>query len=675
MSHHMVNISAVSVWSRTLCALLISMHLASGHAAPPVQPGEPVTLNFVDAELEDVARTMAVLSRRNVVVDPRVKGKLTLTTETPVNARQALDQFASALRLRGFAMVDTNGLLKVVPEAEAKLQTTGVSVRSPKLSPGGEVVTQIFQLVHEDANGLVPVLRPLIGPNNTINVSPGTNALVITDYAENLVRIEKIIAALDVGEALDVVMVPLKNGIASDVAAMVKILLEADRATSAPGVKSRPVSSSTTILAEPRGNALIVSAPNPVRLQQVQDLIAKLDVPAGDQGEIHVVHLKNAQAKDLAVTLRAAMGAQSASTSAPTSSAGKPAAAKSSTGGMIQSDDATNSLIITAPAPQMRQLRAVIDQLDGRRAQVFVESMIAEVNADKAAEFGIQWQGPIGNAGDAVVGLIGTNFGSAGANIISLATGGGTVAPTAGLNVGVAQRKNGVYVLGFLGRFLQENGDANILSTPTLLTLDNEEAKIVIGKNVPFVTGQYTNNNSNSGSVNPFQTIERKDVGLTLKVRPQISENGTIKMDIYQEVSNVSETTTAGLVTNKRSIESSVLVDDGQIVVLGGLLQDEYSDNKQAVPGLSDLPVLGGLFRSESRSRKKTNLMVFLRPVIIQDAKASERLSLSRYDIMRSAQQAAQPAPSETLGLNESPVLAPVRTINVNVDGVPTPLP
>jgi general secretion pathway protein D len=675
MSHHMVNFSVFTPCLRALCAALLALQLANAHAAPQVvAPGEPVTLNFVDADLEDVARTMAVLSRRNVVVDPRVKGKLTLTTETPVSARQALDQFASALRLRGFAMVDTNGLIKVVPEAEAKLQTTGVSVRSPRLSPGGEVVTQIFQLVHEEANNLVPVLRPLIGPNNTINVSPGSNALVITDYAENLVRIEKIIAALDVGDALDVAMVPLRNGVASDVAAMLKILLEAERSSSAPGAKTSGASASTTILAEPRGNALIVRAPNATRLQQVQNLIAKLDVPVGDQGEIHVVHLKNAQAKDLAVTLRAAMGAQSP-TSTPSSAPGSKSATASgaNTGGMIQADEATNSLIITAPAPQMRQLRSVIDQLDGRRAQVFVESLIAEVNADKAAEFGIQWQGPIGNAGDAVVGLIGTNFGAAGANIISLATGGGTVAPTNGLNVGVAQRKNGVYVLGFLGRFLQENGDANILSTPTLLTLDNEEAKIVIGKNVPFVTGQYTNNNSNSGSVNPFQTIERKDVGLTLKVRPQISENGTIKMDIYQEVSNVSDTTTAGLVTNKRSIESSVLVDDGQIVVLGGLLQDEYVSNKQAVPGLSDLPVLGGLFRSESRNRNKTNLMVFLRPVIIQDAKASERLSLSRYDIMRSAQQDAQPAPSETLGINASPVLAPVRAINVNIEGVPTP--
>ena len=649
-----------------LCALALALQLTNAQAASvQVTTNEPVTLNFVDADIEDVARTMAVLSQRNVVVDPRVKGKLTLTTETPVNARQALGQFASALRLRGYAMVDSNGLIKVVPEAEAKLQTTGVSIHSPRLSPGGQVVTQIFQLTHEDANNLVPVLRPLIGPNNTINVSPGTNALVITDYAENLVRIEKIITALDVGDTLDVAMVPLQNGVASDVAAMLKMLLDAERTASAPGNKAPSSVSTTTILAEPRGNALIVRAANAARLQQVKGLIAKLDVPIGDQGAIHVVHLKNAQAKDLAVTLRAALGAQSAPTpAASTSKNSAPTTTNTTTGGMIQADEASNSLIITAPAPQMRQLRNVIDQLDGRRAQVFVESLIAEVNADKAAEFGIQWQGPIGHAGDALIGLMGTNFGSAGANIINLAAGAGTVAPTNGLNVGVAQRTNGVYVLGFLGRFLQQNGDANILSTPTLLTLDNAEAKIVIGKNVPFVTGQYTNNNSSTGSVNPFQTIERKDVGLTLKVKPQISENGTIKMDIYQEVSNVSDTTSAGLVTNKRSIESSVLVDDGQIVVLGGLLQDEYSDNKQAVPGLSQLPVLGGLFRSESRNRKKTNLMVFLRPVIVKDSKASERLSISRYDIMRSAQQNAQPAASETLGINASPVLAPVREIS-----------
>jgi general secretion pathway protein D len=318
------------------------------------------------------------------------------------------------------------------------------------------------------------------------------------------------------------------------------------------------------------------------------------------------------------------------------------ASAGSVTGGQIQADTATNSLIITAPEPQYRQLRAVIDKLDARRAQVFVESLIAEVSVDKAAEFGIQWQGALGKAGDGVIGLLGTNFGAAGKNIISLATGAasGTVAPARGFNIGARSKTNGVYVLGFLARFLEDSGSGNVLSTPNLLTLDNEEAKIVIGQNVPFVTGQFTNTNSGStGSVNPFQTIERKDVGLTLKVKPQISENGTVKLTIYQEVSSVLASTVNaanGPTTNKRTIESNVLVDDGSIVVLGGLLQDEYSGNQEKVPGLGDVPFLGNLFKSEARSRKKTNLMVFLRPMVVRDARDSERLSLDRYELMRS---------------------------------------
>jgi general secretion pathway protein D len=395
-----------------------------------------------------------------------------------------------------------------------------------------------------------------------------------------------------------------------------------------------------------------------------------------------VVYLKNADAAKLAVTLRAALAANTGSappwrrrrahhaahlstSRAPQQAATSPVAASAqpSTGGQIQADPATNSLIITAPEPQYRQLRAVIDRLDQRRAQVFVESLIAEVNADKAAEFGIQWQGRAGQGnGDKNIGLLGHQLQHwrAKHHLAGHGRGQGTVAPPPAATLACAHRTNGVYVLGFLARFLEANGDGNILSTPNLLTLDNEEAKIVIGQNVPFVTGQYTNNNSSSGSVNPFQTIERKDVGLTLRVKPQISENGTVKLQIFQEVSSVqasSINSATGLITNKRSIESNVLVDDGSIVVLGGLLQDEYSGNQEKVPGLGDVPLFGNLFKSETRSRKKTNLMVFLRPVVVRDAQQSDSLSLDRYDLMRLKQELAQPVPSQVVPVNEAPVL------------------
>jgi general secretion pathway protein D len=663
---------------------LFSLNVQAQTAAT-AKAGEPVTLNFSNAEIEAVARTMASITGANVVVDPRVKGTMTLVTDKPVSRSVALNQFVAALRLQGFTLVESAGLYKVVPEADAKLQSGAVTVSDDGHGgpTGNQISTQIFRLNFESANNLLPILRPLISPNNTISVNPGNNSLVITDYADNLRRLARIIAAMDVSNASEVEVLTLKHAIAVDLAPLVLRLLESSGGAAPAGQSD--IAFKTTLLAEPRSNTLILRAANPARVALVKSLVDKLDQPPvagsnGAAGNIYVVYLKNADATKLAVTLRAAMsgtpvaaatpGTSAATSSSTGSSAMSSSPPASTTGGQVQADAATNSLIITAPEPQYRQLRAVIDKLDARRAQVFVESLIAEVSADKAAEFGIQWQGALGKAGDGVIGLLGSNFGAGGKNIINLATGAGTVAPARGLNIGAAQQTNGVYVLGFLARFLEESGSGNVLSTPNLLTLDNEEAKIVIGQNVPFVTGQFTNTGSNSGgTVNPFQTIERKDVGLTLKVRPQISENGTVKMAIYQEVSSVLASTvnaTNGPTTNKRTIESNVLVEDGSVVVLGGLLQDEYSGNQEKVPGLGDVPFFGNLFKSESRARKKTNLMVFLRPVVVRDAQATERLSSDRYELMRSGLKEAQPVPSSLVPINEAaqlPALPPPKPV------------
>ncbi|WP_298932875.1 type II secretion system secretin GspD [uncultured Ramlibacter sp.] len=663
-----------------------------GHAQ---RANEPITLNFVNAEIEAVARTMAVITGRSIVVDPRVKGTINLATDRPVPPQAAFNQFLAALRLSGYTVVESGGLYKVVPEADAKLQGGTVSV-GPAGPGGSQIVTQIFRLNHETANNLVPILRPLISPNNTINVNPGNNSLVITDYADNLQRIGRIISALDVSNATDVEVIPLRHALASDLAPVVQRLAETGggSASGAPaaaaGQGQSDTSFRTTVIAEPRSNTLVVRAANAARMNLVRSLVERLDQPGSQNpsGNIYVVYLKNAEATRLAVTLRAAMAGMSSTGGAgagtgaiapagigganATAAASNPAtaalqgAAQPSTGGQIQADPATNSLIITAPEPQYRQLRAVIDRLDARRAQVFVESLIAEVNADKAAEFGIQWQNVLGAATSSVLGVLGTNFSIGGTNIIDLQKGvaTGAATPATGFNFGLVRNANGNYVLAALARFLETNAEGNVLSTPNLLTLDNEEAKIVIGQNVPFITGQYTNANSgNNGSVNPFQTIERKDVGLTLRVKPQISENGTVRMQIFQEVSSVlpsSINSSTGLVTNKRSIESNVLVEDGAIVVLGGLLQDEYGSGQEKIPGVGDVPVFGNLFKTETRSRKKTNLMVFLRPVVVRDAAASDALSLDRYDMMRNHQGAAQPVPSVLVPVNSAPVLPPL---------------
>ncbi len=645
--------------------------------------GEPLTLNFVGADIEAVARTMAVITGRSVVVDPRVKGTITLITERPVTPAVAYNQFLAVLRLQGFTVVNIAGLDKIVPEADAKLQggavSSGEQVSAGQVT-GGQIATTIFKLRFESAANLLPILRPLINPNNTINVNLGNNSLVITDYADNLTRLGRIIAALDVANATDVELIAIKHVSAADIAPLIIRLIDGGASSVGGAAAVAETGYKTTVIAEPKSNSLVVRAANSAKMALVKSLVQSLDRPSshgpnGAAGNIYVVYLKNADAIKLASVLRAALAATAAS--GPTASvlpvataAGIGAAltpsASPTTGGFIQADPATNSLIITASEPQYRQIRAVIDQLDGRRAQVYIETLIAEVNMDKAAEFGIQWQGPLGGRGDALIGLLGTNFGSganANKNILPLSMQGGAgVLPSPGLNLGVVARSNGVYFLGFLANFLQTSGAGNILSTPNLLTLDNEEAKIVIGKNVPFITGQFTNTGSGSsgGSVNPFQTIERKDVGLTLRVKPQISENGTVKMTIFQEVSSVdpaSVNSASGLVTNKRSIETNVLVEDGAVVVLGGLLQDEYAGNDAKVPGLGDVPFFGNLFKSESRNRKKTNLMVFLRPVIVRDAAATDALSIDRYDLMRTNQQQAQPIPNKLVPVEGSPVL------------------
>ena len=699
-------------FARFLIAIsaIITLAPANLHAQ---KQGEAITLNFVNAEIEAVARTMAVITGRNVVVDPRVKGTMNLSSEKALSPLAAYNQFVTTLRLQGVVVVESQGIYKVVPEADAKLITSVVSAGGAPVKAGNnQIVTQIFNLNYDSAANLLPILRPLISPNNTINVNPGNNSLIITDYADNLQRIARIIAASDLPTATDVEIIPLKHALSGDLAPLVLRLVDSGSTATAAGFSAgggqSDTSVRTTVISEPKSNSLIVRSANGARMSLVKSLIAKLDQKSSlsDSGNVHVVFLKNAEASKLAVTLRAAI---SNSAQSPTPTASAPATAQPSagaaagataaqpaaavTGGQIQADLATNSLIITAPEPQYRQLRAIIEQLDTRRAQVYVESLIAEINSDKAAEFGIQWQNALGQRTDPNnLGAIGTNFGSGGKNLLALALSGlsttattttaPSVLPAVGMNIGLGTIIAGKTVLGVFANFLQTTGEGNILSTPTLLTLDNEEAKIIIGQNVPFVTGQYTNSAASaggaSGTVNPFQTVERKDVGLTLKVKPQISENGTIKLAIYQEVSSVqasSINSATGLITNKRSIETNVLVEDGGIIVLGGLLQDEYSGNQEKVPVLGDIPLFGNLFKTESRSRKKTNLMVFLRPVVVRDGAAAEQLSLDRYDLMRSGQQAAQPSYNFAIPVNESALLPtqvlPVRTPPKSVLTVP----
>ncbi len=648
-------------------------------------------LNFVNADIESVIKAVGHYTGMTFIIDPRVKGSLTLVSEKSISKAQAFSLLTSQLRLQGFAVVVGDGFAKVVPEAEAKLQSspTLVGLGAPSVK-GDQVATQIFHLAYESATNLTAVLRPLISPNNSITANTGNNSLVITDYADNLKRLSKIIAALDAPVAADIDVIPVRYAIASDLASMVDKLL----APTAGGDSGRIM-----VQADPRSNSIVLRAPTPARANLAKALITKLDQPTAQAGNVHVVYLKNADATKLAATLRAVISSDSSPLpqtqqgtsggSVPTgmaqgasnqqgqlqqaSTAGtsnQPSTQQGGSGaGFIQADAATNTLIITANETLYRNLRGIIDQLDARRAQVYIESLIVEVTADKASEFGIQWVGLSGNDASKyrVGGLTSYATGSSN-NLVKLATAAATAGtasaqaftPGAGFTIGLFKQINGQLGLGALAHALETEGNANILSTPTLFTLDNELATMKVGQNVPIISGQFTTSGGGTNA-NPFQTIDRRDVGLTLKVRPQISEGGTIKMAIYHETSSVdpsSTTSTAGVTLNNRVIESNVLADDGQIFVLGGLIEDTEGDGVEKVRGLGDIPVLGNLFKYQTRKRKKTNLMIFLRPVIVRSQEHSASLAANRYDYMRSAGEAAQPK-DDTLMLQNlgAPVL------------------
>jgi general secretion pathway protein D len=702
-------------------AAVAAVALAAATALTPLAPAQqawaqsgsarsraPVTVNFVNADIEAVSRAFSAMLARSIVVDPRVKGTITVYSEQPQSVVEAYANYVTALRGLGFAVVESGGLLKVVPEADAKLQTGTVSVGEVPMR-GDQVITQIFPLRFENPNNLVAVLRPLISANNTINANPGSNSLIITDYAGNLQRIAKIIAALDLPTGTDVVIVSLQHAVASDLAPLVQRLAEVGGSGgAAPGTPAGP-GGPATVIADPRNNSLIMRAPNPTRLAEMRSIVARLDVPStliGPGGGMWVVGLKNADAERLATVVRAAFGALGAASGGaaggatgagavrapgqPIQAGGQGAtgaaaqrpvgqSAPPSTGGFIQADPATNSLIITAPEPLYKQVRALIDQLDTRRAQVYIESMIVEVSPSDSADFGFQWQGLLGKSGDKFGVVTGTNFGASGRpSIIDINTDAaqGKINIGSGLNVGLLGVVNGVTSLAAIARLLQSQSETNIISTPNLITMDNEEAKIVVGENVPFITGQFTGVGGGAGAganANPFQTIERKDVGITLRIKPQVGEGGAVRMTIFQEQSSVKETTAAGTTnagpsTTKRSIENTVTVDDGAILVLGGLIEDRFVTNKSKVPFLGDLPFIGALFRSESRERRRTNLMVFLRPVVLRDAESSRRLSEERYEQIRGEQKSSQPEPSLVMPINQSPVLPALREFADRLD-------
>ncbi|HDR9803374.1 TPA: type II secretion system secretin GspD [Burkholderia cenocepacia] len=679
-----------------------------------------VTLNFVNADIDQVAKAIGAATGKTIIVDPRVKGQLNLVAERPVPEDQALKTLQSALRMQGFALVQDHGVLKVVPEADAKLQGVPTYIGNAPQARGDQVITQVFELHNESANNLLPVLRPLISPNNTVTAYPANNTIVVTDYADNVRRIAQIIAGVDSAAGAQVQVVPLRNANAIDLAAQLQKMLD-------PGaIGNSDATLKVSVTADPRTNALLLRASNASRLAAAKRLVQQLDAPSAVPGNMHVVPLRNADAVKLAKTLRGMLGkggndsgssassndANSFNQNGGSSSSGNFSTGTSGTpplpsgglggsssssgygggssggglgtggllggdkdksgddnqpGGMIQADSATNSLIITASDPVYRNLRSVIDQLDARRAQVYIEALIVELNSNTSGNLGIQWQVASGQF------LGGTNLnptGGLGNSIINLTTGGtaataGLAANLAnlnqGLNIGWLHNMFGVQGLGALLQYFAGVSDANVLSTPNLITLDNEEAKIVVGQNVPIATGSYSNLTSGTTS-NAFNTYDRRDVGLTLHVKPQITDGGILKLQLYTEDSAVVAGTTnaqTGPTFTKRSIQSTILADNGEIIVLGGLMQDNYQVSNSKVPLLGDIPWIGQLFRSETKQRAKTNLMVFLRPVIISDRSTAQAVTANRYDYIQGV-TGAYKSDNNVMRDKDDPVVPPM---------------
>ncbi|MGB9148631.1 MAG: type II secretion system secretin GspD [Burkholderiales bacterium] len=663
---------------------------------PPAVQAEPVTLNFVNADIQSVIKTVGIITNKNFILDPRVNGTINIVSNGPVARELVYDTLLSALRLQGFAAVEENGFTKIVPEADAKLNRSPINEGSVVRGRGDRIVTQVYQLQYESAAQLLPVLRPLITPNNVIAAYPNNNTLVITDYAENIRRLLKIIASIDVPAGGEVQTIKLQYASAVDVGGLIARVMPETAAPSIPGVSPRLL-----VSVDPRTNSLLVRSDNPSVVTRIRALVAGMDIPTATTGNIHVVYLRNAEATKLAEVLRGLMSGQPATApSAAPAPAGaqlgqqaglqtaQTASAASSSSSQVSSSiqayPATNSLIIIAPDHVYNSLRHVIEKLDARRAQVFIEALIVEVSSTQAAEFGIQWQylgGSVTNGASSTTVFGGTNYANAGTGNINNAAA-NPAGIGGGLNLGLV--RGTIKILGqeilnipALARALESEAKTNILSAPTLMTLDNEEAKIVVGQNVAFVTGSYTQPTGGTGT-NPFQTFERKDVGLTLKIKPQVSEGGSVKLQISQEVSSVAPGTSSaanGPTTNKRSFDQTVLADDGQFVVLGGLIQDDVNNGADKVPLLGNIPILGNLFRYEKRDRTKTNLMVFLRPVVLRDAASTATLTGDRYDYIRKEQIQVKPEYNFMLPDMPVPVLPNIGNANDTSQLISRPIP
>lgn len=590
------------------------------------------TLNFVDADIHGLIESVSRITGINFIVDPRIKGKVTLISNKEMPSEDVYQVFLSVLKVHGFAAVVGSNVTKIVPEVNAKQDA--IPFMNKRIYKGSDAfVTRVIEVRYIDAAQLVPILRPLVPQRGHLAAYPASNVLVISDSASNIQRLEKIIRSIDQATSDEVEVIPLEHASATEIVRIMQQL----------GGQNPKQKKKLNAVADERTNSILLGGPRSSRVR-TRALISHLDTPLDSGGDTHVVYLRNAVAKDLVPVLTGISKSIAAK--------GKTKAAATPTNIIIEAHESTNALVISAPANVVRSLKSVIQKLDIRRAQVLVESVIAEVSEEATRELGIQWAGG-GSNSTRPVGLINFDNGYSAYNLLS-----DVPPPATGLTLGVGDLI-GTSRIGALVRALATDVGTNILSTPSLVTIDNKEAEIVVGQNVPFITGSFSGTGSGgSNPSNPFTTIQRQDVGITLKIKPQINEGNAIKLDVQQEVSSLSPSTVgADLITNKRSIKTTVMVEDGGVVVLGGLIEETLRESEQRVPLLGDIPLLGLLFRYNKTTKVKTNLMVFIHPQIMKDDAMLNSLTNEKYNFIRAKQLAIRERGVRLLPDDESPLL------------------
>lgn len=595
------------------------------------------TVNLKDTDIQELIKFVADVTGTTIVVDPNVKGKVRVVSSKPVSKAELYDLFLSILDVHGYTAVRSGGVIRVIQNKDAR--SAPVEVSEGEVSPANdEYVTQVIRLENISAAKLIPVLRPLVPQQAHMAAYAPSNAIIISDIRSNINRIIDIIDRMDRSAVQSTQVIKLRYAVAEDIVQMLQTL---EKRTKGEGGDA---DEEVTLVADKRTNSVVVTA-DELSAQRIRELISYLDTPLEQSGNVKVIYLEYANAQEVAEVLTRVM---QNITRLDTDGTSKRSTSSNST---IEADEGTNALIITADADEMAALEAVIARLDIRRAQVLVEAIIVEMELTEGQELGLQWL----FANDS--GMFGSNISTStaqqarngaiadallpddGSENIGVQNVAGALAQVPGTTLGWGVVDNNLTMSVILNA-LETQGNANILSTPSLLTLDNEEAYITVGQNVPFITGSFTNTGGAGNVQNPFQTIQRENVGVTLKVTPQVNEGDSVVLDIVQEVSSISQQllSASDVITNERKIETKVLASDGDIVVLGGLVKDDVQDSQQGVPLLQDIPLLGRLFRNDVVSVTKQNLLVFIRPTIVRDDAALAGATAEKYRYIRDQQ-------------------------------------